>query len=80
MTSRPPTPASSSEPLVFGVIGLGYWGPNILRALAEMPLVRVKWICDLDEQRLERFGRRYPACERSVDVERCSRTPRSMRS
>ncbi len=69
MTGRPPTRASASDPLVFGVVGLGYWGPNILRALAEMPLVQVKWICDLDEQRLERFGRRYPACDRSVDVD-----------
>ncbi len=69
MTSRPPTPASAQEPLEFGVIGLGYWGPNILRALAEMPLVDVKWICDLDEQRLERYGRRYPACERSTGVD-----------
>jgi len=67
MTRRPPTGAS--EPLVFGVVGLGYWGPNILRALAEMPLVEVKWICDLEEQRLERLGRRYPACQRSVDVD-----------
>ena len=31
-----------------------------------MPLVEVKWICDLEEQRLERLGKRYPACQRSV--------------
>ena len=43
------------------VVGLGYWGPNLLRVLAEMLDVRVKWICDLDEERLERFQRRYPA-------------------
>ena len=43
------------------VVGLGYWGPNLLRVLAEMRDVRVKWICDLDQERLERFQRRYPA-------------------
>jgi predicted dehydrogenase len=43
------------------VVGLGYWGPNLLRVLVEMHDVRVKWICDLDPARLERFQRRYPA-------------------
>jgi predicted dehydrogenase len=50
-----------SPPTTVGVVGLGYWGPNLLRVLAEMADVRVKWICDLERQRLDRFGRRYPA-------------------
>jgi predicted dehydrogenase len=44
-----------------GLVGLGYWGPNLLRVLAEMTEVDVKWICDLDESRLERYSRRYPS-------------------
>jgi predicted dehydrogenase len=47
--------------LVFGVVGLGYWGPNLLRVLIEIPGVEVKWICDLEADRLERFKRRYPS-------------------
>ena len=43
-----------------GVIGLGYWGPNLLRAAAELPDVEIAYICDLDTDRLERFARRYP--------------------
>ncbi len=58
----------STETLDIGVVGLGYWGPNLLRALAEMPDVEVRWICDLDEELLERFGRRYPAPARSTEV------------
>ena len=42
------------------VIGLGYWGPNLLRVLIEMSGVQVKWGCDQDPERLERLGRRYP--------------------
>src|SRR5947209_7409711 len=42
------------------VVGLGYWGPNLLRVLIEQPDVEVRWICDVDPARLERFGRRYP--------------------
>jgi predicted dehydrogenase len=43
-----------------GVVGLGYWGPNLLRGLVEQPSVDIKYICDLDEERLASFGRRYP--------------------
>jgi len=44
-----------------GVVGLGYWGPNLLRVLADDTAVDVKWICDTDRERLARFHRRYPA-------------------
>lgn len=60
---------SNKRRLTFGLIGLGYWGPNLLRVLMEIPGVEVKWICDLDPQRLERFGHRYPSCARTGDVD-----------
>ncbi|HLY49001.1 MAG TPA: Gfo/Idh/MocA family oxidoreductase [Solirubrobacteraceae bacterium] len=43
------------------VVGLGYWGPNLLRVLVERTDAEVRWICDTDVSRLERFARRYPA-------------------
>lgn len=43
-----------------GVIGLGYWGPNVLRVLSEMEDVAVTRICDLDQERLHKFCRRHP--------------------
>lgn len=43
-----------------GLIGLGYWGPNLLRVLTDMENVAVTRICDLDEERLYRFCRRHP--------------------
>lgn len=43
-----------------GLVGLGYWGPNLLRVLVDTPGVEVRYICDLDEERLARFGVRYP--------------------
>ncbi|HEY6462103.1 MAG TPA: hypothetical protein VIY73_18180, partial [Polyangiaceae bacterium] len=42
------------------VVGLGYWGPNVLRVLAESAEVDVRWMCDVDPARLERLARRYP--------------------
>lgn len=43
-----------------GLVGLGYWGPNLLRGLVEQPSVDVRYICDLDEERVASFSRRYP--------------------
>ncbi len=43
-----------------GVIGLGYWGPNVLRVLSEMEDVAVARICDLNQERLDKFCRRHP--------------------
>ena len=43
-----------------GVVGLGYWGPNLLRVLIEHEGVDVAWICDVDVTRLDKFARRYP--------------------
>src|SRR3954462_5387488 len=51
------------------LVGLGYWGPNLLRALFELPDVEVSYICDLDPERLDRFGRRYPSARATRDFE-----------
>jgi predicted dehydrogenase len=52
------------------VVGLGYWGPNLLRVLVERADVEVRWICDTDISRLERFGRRYPGVGITSELER----------
>ncbi len=51
----------AAEELNVGIIGLGYWGPNLVRVLSELDGVRMKWLCDLDDSRLARFGRRHPS-------------------
>ncbi|MGI5845507.1 MAG: Gfo/Idh/MocA family protein [Candidatus Xenobium sp.] len=43
-----------------GVIGYGYWGPNVLRNLYEHEQVRVAAVCDSRQDRLEKVHRRYP--------------------
>jgi predicted dehydrogenase len=43
-----------------GVIGNGYWGPNLIRNLGELDHVRVHWVCDRVQQRLEDARRRFP--------------------
>jgi len=56
-------------PLAIGVVGLGYWGPNLLRVLFDLEDVEVRWICDLEEDRLRRFARRYPTAAATTDMD-----------
>ncbi len=40
------------------VAGLGYWGPNLARNFDE--LAELRWLCDTDPERRQRFAERYP--------------------
>ena len=42
-----------------GVVGLGYWGPNLARNFAE--LRTLSWLCDLDPELRATFATRYPS-------------------
>jgi predicted dehydrogenase len=57
------------------VVGLGYWGPNLVRALHEVDGAEVSWICDLDAENLAKIGRRFPACRRTTDLGEVLRDP-----
>jgi predicted dehydrogenase len=41
-----------------GVVGLNYWGPNLVRNFDD--LAELAWVCDLDEARLGDLAVRYP--------------------
>jgi predicted dehydrogenase len=43
-----------------GVVGLGYWGPNLTRSFASLPGVKLTAICDLDGERLNRVHTQFP--------------------
>jgi len=58
-----------------GLVGLGYWGPNILRALMEQPDVEVASICDRDEERLAQAASRYPAVHATRNYEELLEDP-----
>jgi predicted dehydrogenase len=68
MLAGPPRPGEHN-PITIGVVGLGYWGPNLLRVLNESRGARVTWICDRDPARLDHFGARYPGAAPTTDFE-----------
>ena len=50
-----------------GVIGYGYWGPNLVRNFAEFEESTVVAVSDLDRKQLARVKRRYPALETTTN-------------
>jgi len=57
------------RPIRVAVVGLGYWGPNLVRIFAESPLFEVAYACDRRPAALEAVARRYPAIERTTRYE-----------
>ncbi|RXZ02209.1 Gfo/Idh/MocA family protein [Fictibacillus sp. S7] len=43
-----------------GVIGCGYWGPNIIRNIDALPNVELAYIADLDSNQLESIKKKFP--------------------
>jgi len=41
------------------VIGLGYWGPNILRNVVELDEFKGIYCCDIDRSKLEKISKRF---------------------
>ena len=57
------------EKLTIGVIGCGYWGPNLIRNFLSLDGSTVKTVCDLSEQRLAHIKRHYPGVATTTDAE-----------
>jgi predicted dehydrogenase len=51
----------ASAPVRVAVVGLGYWGPNLVRNLYELPEAEVAYVCDSRQEALDGITRRYPA-------------------
>jgi predicted dehydrogenase len=60
---------TASEAVRTAVVGLGYWGPNLVRNLQEIYEADLVAVCDLREDRLKLIGRRYPAVRRTTSFD-----------
>ncbi|MBU8870309.1 MAG: Gfo/Idh/MocA family oxidoreductase [Gemmatimonadales bacterium] len=61
--------------LKLGVIGCGYWGPNLIRNFNGLPDVELAIICDLDEARLNHVGLLYPNTKKTQDYREILQDP-----
>lgn len=59
-----------------GVVGVGYWGPNIVRNFAGTDGAAVVAVADLDPAKLQKIARAYPGVETTRDVQDLFANPR----
>lgn len=58
-----------SDKVRVGVVGLGYWGPNLARNFDRLPDAELAYCCDLDEANLAEAHRQYPEAVVTDDLE-----------
>lgn len=63
------------DPVRVAVVGLGYWGPNLVRNLHELGEAKILWACDVSEDALVTLARRYPAVPRTRSLDRVLSDP-----
>jgi len=54
-------------PVRVAVVGLGYWGPQLVRNLYESPHAELVTVCDARPEPLAQIGRRYPGVGQTTD-------------
>ncbi len=52
-----------------GIVGLGYWGPNLVRNFLAHPEVETVYACDKKEERREVIKKKFPAVEPIADFD-----------
>jgi len=60
-----------------GIIGFGYWGPNVARNIRSLPNVDISWICDRNPHVLKDIPRQYPTAKTTTDVRQVLADPKT---
>ena len=59
-----------------GVIGCGYWGPNLIRNFMQLSRSDVVRVADLDDARLRHMNGLYPKVKTTTDYRRIIKDPK----
>jgi len=57
----------NNKQIKVGVVGCGYWGPNLIRNFRSLSDCNLRVMCDLSEERLNHLGNLYPDVDRMTD-------------
>ncbi|MEA2493708.1 MAG: hypothetical protein QOJ29_1619 [Thermoleophilaceae bacterium] len=57
------------SPVSIGVVGLGYWGPNLARNFDRLAETELRWICDSSANARDRWGSQFPNTQVSADLD-----------
>jgi predicted dehydrogenase len=70
-----PRVAASADVVRMGVVGFGYWGPNIVRNLNALDRCALVSVCDTSAKALKRAQKTYPGVNLTTDVTEVLRSP-----
>jgi predicted dehydrogenase len=59
---------SASAPVRIGVVGLGYWGPNLARNFELLPEFELVWLCDDAPEACRKLAPQYPDARLATDL------------
>jgi predicted dehydrogenase len=59
----------SDAPVQVGVVGLGYWGPNLARNFDRLPGAELRWICDADDAKRDRMAPQFPGTRATAELD-----------
>jgi predicted dehydrogenase len=54
--------------ITVGVVGCGYWGPNLIRNFVACPETELLWVCEKNKERLQRVMRSFPGVKLTIDI------------
>jgi predicted dehydrogenase len=57
------------RPISVGVVGLGYWGPNLARNFDRLADTELRWICDAAEEARVRWAVQFPRARVSAEID-----------
>jgi predicted dehydrogenase len=67
--------AAPADVVRVGVIGYGYWGPNIVRNISSLDGCELAAVCDRSPAALKRASKAYPGVQMSTDADDILRSP-----
>ena len=53
--------------ITVAVVGLGYWGPNLVRNFVKIPGVSIKYLCDIQQENLDAIAKDYPLIRKTTN-------------
>ena len=71
----PQTVNTAADVVRVGVVGFGYWGPNIVRNLNALERCQLVSVCDTNPKALKRAQKTYPGLHLTTDVTEVLRSP-----
>jgi predicted dehydrogenase len=60
--------SEGQEPVRVGVVGLGYWGPNLARNLDAIAGCELRWLCDPSAAAREKLARSFPSARATGEL------------